>query len=297
MVVRRTSPSWHYCCAAAAAAGNRDYDVAAATGSTADNNEKPPRSAFPCPGGDQATCGACVHRNLQAAGAAAGQQQQPDDPFAGCGGGTGGVVAGAAVPPVPTQIVVFAQFDVETIEPFGWFLPQHFALPLLEAHSSLWILNTRGDANDWAGHVLHWYSTTRRLFHAFDLPYYDNDTASPLLAEEIAAVVAAPTIDLSVDYLQHEFDQSLARAANVTAHDRRHRQLVQVYQQHADHVTQWAQRHNHPLLHINVDGDPATTALALAQAFRFENVTRARQCWKFNPHEYGADWQDFRLPL
>jgi hypothetical protein len=258
-----------------------------------------------------------VHRNLLQA-AAADSQQQPPNPFTGC--------AGAAPPPLSittrNRRVVFSQFDVETTEPYSWFLPQHFALPLFEAHSSLWILNSRGDANDWSSHVLHWYSTTRRLFRALDLPYYhedgdeDNNTTTPLLpssplsqhtmVDEEPVVLAAPTVEMSVDYLRNEFDRSLARAANVTEHRRRHNVLVRAYEQHTAYVTQFAQRYGHALLHVNVDendlDDPATAStrssgiMALVRALRLD-ATKARQCWKFNPQEYGADWQDFSLKL
>ncbi|CAB9510983.1 expressed unknown protein [Seminavis robusta] len=93
---------------------------------------QPARSQFPCRK-DQVTCGSCVLKNMKS--------ERP--PFQGCG-----------------DYYVWSQFDVETTEPYSWFLPQHKTLPLIhEAYpNAAFILNTRKDAGTWADSVLHWNS-------------------------------------------------------------------------------------------------------------------------------------------
>jgi hypothetical protein len=276
--------SYHYCC------DHDDDDDPNHAFHTTEQLQSTPRTSFPC---RHQTCGGCIHGNMmkmmqhELSVKHGGVTTRIVDPWLGCGDSS---TAAGTTTTSSKRMVVFSQFDVESQDPFGWFLPQRFALPLLEAHSGLWILNQRSHAPDWATHILHWYSITQRLFTAFNLSYYDD--ASPLAK---ASVVVAPTRDLSVDDLKQAFDESLARARNRTDHERRHDQLVQVYQQHERLVQLYAKRHHHALLSIAVDGDPAEISVALAKALQLDDLHRARQCWKFDPNEYGADWLDFRL--
>lgn len=236
-----------------------------------DNNDDAGQTRFPC---RQQTCGACVHANLQRSR----DHAKSPDPFTECG------------PLSSVRPIVYSQFDVESEEPFSWFLPQHFALPLLEKHSGLWILNTREKSSDWATHILHWHSITKRLFRAFDLSYYSDSSL------QTAKTVVAPTKELSVEFLERELDRSLARAKNVTEHERRKTLLAKTYEQHSKFVRDFAQHHQRTVLSIEVDGEPKEISRTLAKALHMD-PNEASRCWQFDPIRYGDDWRDFELRL
>jgi hypothetical protein len=249
--------SSHYCC-------SRSSEKQAQ--SPGDNNDEDAPTSFPCGGSDDdddslsTTCGTCVHRNM-------GSNQKP---FQDCG-----------------DYQVYSQFDVETGDPFSWFLPQHFALPLLhEAYpDSTWILNRRGSSKQWATNVLHWYSVTNRLFQSFGIDYY-HDAA--------AAAEQEPPDTLTQGVLVKEIQKSFTRMHNETDHARRLQSLQGVYEQHLDKVRAYAAQgtSQHTLIEINVD-DPVQAGNTLAQAFP---GTRA-ECFEFDADVLDNDWKDFSLKL
>lgn len=169
---------------------------------TSNNNNKQTNGMhFPCPD-HQIPCGTCVHANLM--------RHRPA--FQGCadddnsrGEKEDTATTTAIRTTTSTSTTIFSSFDVETSEPFSWFLPQHSALPLLlQKKSSLsfssstttnhthptttanepedrvvWILNERQTPTQWATNVLHWHSVTQRLLKSLRIPYRteedDND--------------------------------------------------------------------------------------------------------------------------
>jgi hypothetical protein len=242
--------SSHYCC-------SRSSEKQASPG---DDNDAHAPIGFPCGGSDDslATCGSCVHRNMRS----------NQKPFQDCG-----------------DYQVYSQFDVETGDPFSWFLPQHFALPLLhEAYpDSKWILNHRGSSKQWATNVLHWYSVTNRLFRSFGIDYY-HDAAE-------ADTDHNPT--LTQGALVKEIQRSFARMHNETDHSRRLQSLQDVYEQHLDKVRAYtAKATSHALIEVNVD-EPVRAGNTLAQAFP---GTRA-ECFQFDGAALDNDWRDFSLKL
>jgi hypothetical protein len=163
--------------------------------------------------------------------------------------------------------IVYASFDIETAEPFSWFLPQHFALPLLLSQTQktnnmdnvIWILNQRGSADQWATNVLHWYSVTRRLLHSFNVTYHDDeqqdydnyyDDSPPdddwnetnaVLAMAAAARRGGIAIDKTNRHWYTTLEHSYRRAYNRTAHERRYAALVDIYRRHATKVTDFVE--------------------------------------------------------
>jgi hypothetical protein len=254
--------SSHYCCSRSSSSEQQ-----AQSPGDSNNEAHDAPISFPCGGSDDdddsptTTCGTCVHRNM-------GRNQKP---FQDCG-----------------DYQVYSQFDVETGDPFSWFLPQHFALPLLhEAYpDSTWILNRRGSSKQWATNVLHWYSVTNRLFQSFGIDYYHD-----------AAVTAKqePSPDtLTQGALVKEIQKSFARMHNETDHARRLQSLQDVYEQHLDKVRAYAAHatSQHTLIEINVD-DPVRAGNTLAEAFP---GTRA-ECFQFDAAALDNDWRDFSLQV
>jgi hypothetical protein len=241
--------SSHYCC-------SRSSEKQVSHGDSDNNNDAHTPISFPCNGSGNSltTCGACVHRNM-------GSNQKP---FQDCG-----------------DYQVYSQFDVETGDPFSWFLPQHFTLPLLhEAYpDSTWILNRRGSSKQWATNVLHWYSVTNRLLNSFGIDYYFD------------AAVAAEQ-ELTQGSLVREIQTSFARMHNETDHARRLQSLQDVYEQHLDKVRAYAAQatSQHKLIEINVD-DPVLAGNTLVQAFP---GTRG-ECFQFDTDAMDNDWRDFSL--
>jgi hypothetical protein len=218
---------------------------------------------FPCQAPQQ-TCGDCVLQNSKSG--------QP--PFQGCG-----------------KYDVWSQFDVETQDPYSWFLPQHFALPLLhQAYpNATFILNTRNDPSTWAKSVLHWYSLTRRLFHAFNLQYYAKLPPPP---PDAKAHVSHKSI---VKDMQRSLDQ---RILNATDLFRQQGLLEQVYTQHLTKIRQWAYSFpSHVLVEINVDDDPDEATRILDQAFGFSSSHDNKCTFSFHGKQHDDDWKDFSSPF
>jgi hypothetical protein len=238
--------SSHYCC-------SRGSEKQASHGNSNSTDAHAP-IGFPCSGNDDSltTCGACVHRNMRS----------NRKPFQDCG-----------------DYQVYSQFDVETGDPFSWFLPQHFTLPLLhEAHpDSTWIINRRGSSKQWATNVLHWYSVTNRLLNSFGIDYYYD------------AAVAAEQ-ELTQGSLVQEIQRSFARMHNETDHARRLQSLQDVYERHLDKVRTYAAQASsqHKLIEINVD-EPVRAGDTLAQAF----PGMRGECFQFDASVLDNDWRDF----
>ena len=242
------------------------------------------RTQFACPR-QTSTCGHCIHDNWSHGRPA----------LEHCGGGG------------DSDVHIYAQIDVETQEPFEWFLPQHFALPLLERDypNAVWILNTRGDDNNgdgasrWARNILHWHSTTLRLFHTFDLDYY-NPTQSSLDETNVRSVLNDGGV--TEQDLMIQLEQSYQRARDVSEHERRHQELQSVYHQHSSRVRDFARNYHHRglFLEINVDNVKEPPYLKLARGLGFrtaEYAIKAKECWKYDADALDNDWMDLTLKV
>lgn len=218
---------------------------------TTKNNN--PRVKFPC-GKEQFTCGSCVLKNMQT--------ERP--PLEGCG-----------------DYQVWSQFDVETSDPFSWFLPQHYTLPLLhEAYPKApIILNRRLKAEDWAESVLHWHSITTRLFESFHLEM--------ILQEDLPPVPE----EITYESLVQDMQISLNRVMSHKEWNRKRDLLVNIYEQHNDKVRRFARDYHHAFIEVIVD-DPHL-GLKLQKEFQLISA----DCWKFNATEYQDDWKNFSLPF
>ncbi|CAB9510985.1 expressed unknown protein [Seminavis robusta] len=217
---------------------------------------QPARSQFPCRK-DQVTCGSCVLKNMKS--------ERP--PFQGCG-----------------DYYVWSQFDVETTEPYSWFLPQHKTLPLIhEAYpNAAFILNTRKDAGTWADSVLHWNSVTQRLFKSFNLEVLESsDETDP---------TTTPSKKVTYRSLMKDAQESLDRANEVENLKKKRKLLMTVYDRHMKKIRKWAEDYGHPLMEINVD-DPQT-GNDLAEAFKM-----SQGCWKFDADALDNDWKNFTFPF
>jgi hypothetical protein len=233
------------------------------------------------PAGRTPTCGECLHYNLLHGRSA----------FARCG---------EAVPRLENemdQYRLFAQFDVETPD-LGWFLPQHFALPLLHNHhhnDTIWILNYYANATRWAAGVQHWYSITHRLLGSFGHDYHSpaaQAATSTLLRHGQHKLVTKAT-------LYRHLGLALHRAENGTEHFRRRDLLVQLYQEHLQHVRDYATRHGIRLVPAVVDDEQHEhyAPVALRKAFSNNADRIDDHCWSFNVSYWDSDWQDFSWPL
>lgn len=221
------------------------------TSSSSTTEDSAPRTQFPCRS-DQVTCGSCVLSNMK--------RELP--PFEGCG-----------------NYHVWSQFDVETTDPYSWFLPQHNTLPLLHEaypHAAI-ILNYREDPGVWADSVLHWHSITTRIFHSFDLPMIVDEHKPP--GDEV-----------TYGSLLEDMQTSLDRVMDEAEHQRKRELLKQVFISHLDKVRQWARDYNHPLMEINVD-DP-NAGKDLAKAF-----SMSPDCWSFDADKIDNDWKNFTFPF
>jgi hypothetical protein len=262
---------------------------------------------FPC-AEHQVPCGECVHTNLI--------HQRPA--FDQCSSGANDSNNNN------NNGQVYASFDVETAQPFSWFLPQHFALPLLLSEKSsessqggnvVWILNQRGTAHQWATNVLHWYSVTRRLLHSFDVPYHDDsDDSTPDESTEddaVLAMAAAAARGIVVDETNRHWytalEQSYRRAYNRTAHERRYAALVDIYHRHAKKVIDFVESLSSSssadpyhdvsvprLIHVSVDDERTGQHLAETLGLPIE---AAEACWSFDAAALDNDWLDFSLHL
>ena len=175
---------------------------------------------------------------------------------------------------------VWSQFDVETTDPFSWFLPQHHALPLLyEAYpGATFILNRRQNAQDWAESILHWHSKTTRLFESFNL-----DLIQP---EDVSPVPETITYEVLVKDMQ----ASLDRVSSDDEWNRKRRLLMRIYAEHTEKVKRFAEDYKIPLVEVVVD-DPR-------QGYLLEELFQLKaDCWEFNITEYENDWRNFSLPF
>ena len=240
--------SAHYCC------DNKKSSLASTK--VSESNKQSMIDApmkFPC-GPDQVICGSCVLENMQ--------NNHP--PFEGCG-----------------EYQVWSQYDVETSEPFSWFLPQHFALPLLhEAYPKApIILNRRETALDWAESILHWHSVTTRLFESFDLELIQEKDLAPVPDK------------ITYKSLMSDMQDSLNRVMSEEEWKRKRHLLIKAYNRHNQKIRQFASDYNHPLLEVVVDGDKEP-GKQLEDSFHLSSA-----CWQFNARQYDNDWKNFSLPF
>ena len=261
------------------------------------------RTRFACQNTQQ-TCGYCIHDNWSNGRPA----------LEHCGAGGDGVH-------------IYAQIDVETQEPYEWFLPQHFALPLLQRDypNAVWILNTRGGsgndiedddgvsrfarnnvdgASRWARNILHWHSTTMRLFHTFDLDYYN--TAQSLDETSVESVLSVQDSGgVTEQELLVQLERSYQRAHNATEHERRYQELKTVYHQHSNRVRDFARNYHHGGLFLEIHVDEKDAAkeppyLTLARGLGFhtaEYAVKAKDCWKYDAEALDNDWMDLTLKV
>jgi hypothetical protein len=236
--------------------GVRSSNYCCSSSGNSSNITQNTSTRFPC-GEEETTCGACVLENFN----------NHLHPFQGCG-----------------DYEVYSQFDVETGDPFAWFLPQYFTLPVLhEAHpESTWILNRRNSSKQWATNVLHWYSVSNRLMNSFGMEYHLNASVDPEKARE-------PTNRKMIDL---EVKAAIIRAENATEHERRLHELQDVYERHLDQVRAFAKENSHTLIEINVD-DSIDAGKILATSFP---STRG-DCFAFDAPALDNDWKDFSLKV
>ncbi|KAL7559032.1 hypothetical protein ACA910_016375 [Epithemia clementina (nom. ined.)] len=338
--------SYHYCCV-----NQGGYDD--------DQHQKRPKTQFPCHNMDleneilvkktrsrargtrksqdgSQTCGACIHANLlrmmtsvdSPSGDSQEQQQQPHPNighpvFDGCGR-----VLCQTQTNNNNTIVGFTQFDVETSDPFSWFLPQHFALPLLYNPNNhnhkisnvrhVWILPYRSSPNAWATSVLHWHSVTKRLFRAFSIHFSSSSE------EEQSTIELLEPISKSA--LFQALHKGILRSESEAEWDRRY-QLLQtnVYQAHLDRVRSFVKEQNKKqldiarnnknkqqqqqeqiyLIEVNVDDTNAGSHLTNALSKALGSATSGTaddeavfslqsSCWKLNvQEELDEDWKNF----
>lgn len=213
-------------------------------------------TSFPCGDGER-TCGACVFDNFK----------NSRHPFQGCG-----------------DYQVYNQFDVETGDPFAWFLPQYFTLPVLhEAYpDSTWILNRRNSSKQWATNVLHWYSVSNRLMNSFGIEYHLNGTVNSDIPHKLS----------NRQNINREVNEAVIRSENETEHERRLDELQDVYQWHLDQIRAFAQANSHTLIEINVD-DTIDAGNILASSF----PGKRGDCFDFDASALDNDWKDFSLKM
>lgn len=210
--------------------------------------------SFPC---SSMTCGSCLLENWQ--------HDRPA--FDGCG-----------------DVQVFAQFDVESQDPYQWFLPQHFALPLLhrDMPGAVWILNRRANAEAWATSVLHWYSVSNRILNSFGVPYH---------AKYPNGTLFTPSHEMTMTGLEKDLAQSIRRTQNTREHKRRLQALVLTYNRHLKKVREAARAFGHHLIEVDVDEASAGSVLATAIP------GLSSECWKFDATTLDDDWKRFDFHL
>ena len=178
-----------------------------------------------------------------------------------------------------------------TTETYTFFLPQHYTLPYLvsapseedenddtDTSTTVWILNHRATAEQWATQVLHWYSITNRILNSFQIPYYyyHNDD------DNVAKVDT-----MTVEMLQQELDTtSFERLHNQTDHQRRLVELMAIHEYHIQTIQQFVldynqnnietKKHRIQLYDINID-DLEETPLTLARALGYLPDTVAEE--------------------
>ncbi|CAJ1968419.1 unnamed protein product [Cylindrotheca closterium] len=281
----RGMTSRHYCC------GDGDGDDNANDNDS--NNSR--KTSFPCP--NQKTCGDCVLTNLKGNAKA----------FDGCHGGSGGNVGGVGgdADNGGSSIQVWSAFDVETDQ--GWFLPQHFALGLLQEQypNAIWILNFRSNASDWAKSIYHWHSLTRRFLHSFGHLTEDQGIWDDLEPSSVSK--PARTAQVTAEQVEEDLERSVARVLDTTKQQQRESKrdeilaiLEEIYQKHTERIVNWGRQFPaHRLIEIQVDGDDvgSTIQSKLDKAFgvNYHQQSSQTECkFKFDPPD--NDWQDFSLP-
>jgi hypothetical protein len=295
--------SAHYCCDP-----NHGWLEGATPAATmVGNADDTDTTAFPC-AQHMVTCGSCLLETMQHNSRLKQQSSLLQSPWQNCG-----------------TYNVYSSFHVETSKPFSYFLPQHYTLPHLvqlprsSTHASAddsfvvtWILNTRGTPDIWATNILHWYSITNRFFNSFRIPYYYYDSSSSKDKISTRLLKAVTKEDLEDD-----LDLAFERMHNRTDHDRRHQDLIQIYQDHAQKIRQFVQNYNmdriaqptkyrgnaniiYPdkiqLYEVNIDDADAAVQLATALGYSNDEPTTAiTDCWTYDANKLDNDWNDFSL--
>jgi hypothetical protein len=167
---------------------------------------------------------------------------------------------------------VYSNFHVESVDPYTFFLPQHYTLPYLLSSTSstsssssssstatattattantIWILNQRSSSAIWATNILHWFSITNRILNSFQIPYYYHDTENDDKDDddESTSTATTPTVHLStkqtVHTLMEELDTSFERLHNQTDHQRRFVEVQAIYEYHARKIQQFVHEYN-----------------------------------------------------
>ena len=224
-----------------------------------DVNEPDRTSSLPC----AKTCGECVHANLL----------QGKPAFEGCVHTSG----------KGEKNVAYANFDVETSSPYAYFLPQHYALPLLRRDypNALWVLNVRDTHQRWAKNVLHWHSVTERFLNSFP--------GGPSVP---SSRVAPKPAGLKEKETRRALEESIRRAYDPKLHEEKRTWLEHVYQNHIKHVTVKAQSYKQEVLLLNVD-DPGAGDLLVSAL----NLRTSTNCWNWSPEVLDNDWKNLSLPF
>jgi hypothetical protein len=210
----------------------------------------------------------------------------------------------------------FFQIDVESAQPYSWFLPQYgTALPSLAHDNVLWILPLRRDATVWAESVLHWHSVTQRLRHAFQLQKDEeeehgnnknnNHDKSPQTIKNVTVELPQP---VTYEQVVQDLEVSLERIRGVNRWYQRRKQFIEAYEAHTRHVQQTAQMYGIPLITVILDDKVASEKTTSGTTWQSQltrhgwmekKTTASHNCWQ-GPREaqrLDTDWQDFTLNL
>jgi len=150
---------------------------------------------------------------------------------------------------------IYAQFDVKMLEPFAYFLPQHYALPFLykayvAANTTnamgcccpvVWILHTCDTTKWWADNVMHWHSIMQCMLQ---------------LCTSCSTVVGNHVTPWG-DYKGKDMHQALMQLIDcqmgIAIHQKQWQQMVWFYQNHTEHIWHYYQLHI-----INLPGNQFT---------------------------------------
>lgn len=227
------------------------------------------KSRFPCP--EHKTIGQILHQN-----ALEGDGDDDDNDhkslFDGCGDSSSSL---------STKTRVITAMGVEASDPYGYFLPQHFALPLLykDSPNAVWILPLRRDASTWATAVLHWHSETQRFLASFGLR---------------PETRIAPANDQEAARITKGLQAAVEHAYSAQSHALKRQQLQGIYDSHTQKVRAFAQKHSIRLIEINVDD--ASEARRVLQT-EFPTLSQRSDCWSFDPSTIDDDWKNLTLPF
>ena len=351
---RRRLSSAHYCCDPQYSGEEESTPF---TTNTITNIET--TSFFPCPL-PMIPCGTCLqqqqlqHGAHTSNGTTMNQTNHPPHWMTACG-----------------NYQVYSNFHVEGMtrrsshprdpidkvddEEYTFFLPQHYTLPYLIHHpnpeeeedrtttsssssttttNTVWILNHRSSAEQWATHVSHWYSITHRILNAFHVPYYYDSTTTTTTTptnespeeENEPDTTTAHQLLWTLEHVQHELDTtSFERIHNRTDHQRRHVELMAIHEHHLHKIHQFVHDYNHnnnhnshrtmiQLYDIDID-DVEQTPMRLARALGYvvgtdndtedttndptTTATIQQQCWNHIYHsnmpQFEQDYTQFDL--